>query len=70
MKLYYFTNSITDTGLCAEFTALADSKQAAWQLFKDKMSTQLGDYDERLEHWDVKEFALNRPIVIPHYNYG
>lgn len=70
MKLYYFSNSMTDTGLCAEFTALAHSKQEAWKLFKDKMNNQLGEYDERLDHWDVKEFSVTKPLVIPHYNYG
>jgi hypothetical protein len=70
MKLYYFTNAATEYGVCDEFTALAHSKEEAWQLFKDKLSDQLEEYDMRLEHWTVKELALDEPVVIPHYNYS
>lgn len=70
MKLFYFTNAATEYGVCDEFTALASSKDEAWQLFKDKMNQQLGEYDAREDHWTAKELPLNKPIVLPHYNYS
>lgn len=82
MKLFHFETKEQHWETYIEFAVLADSKEQAWKMIRDKMAEPIcppedtnspmdwNEFIDDISQYDITEHKLNSPVVIPFFQAG
>lgn len=70
LGLYIFSQSKDPYETYNEFTVLAESKEKAWKLIENRMKNSEEDWIDDFSTYEIDEYSLSDPVVIPHYSHG